>query len=589
MVQKLIEILNKQLKPIFKKCGEFSIKKENILGVVLKDNEIQIIELLKKKSSWFAKGYTYQQIAGIGKDQDIFSASTYLSDQVKNALDSINSKVTDVSISINSSNVQNYNLQTPLMPTEELKEVVSGGGFWEQFDETPDSLEESYTSYQVISRDEELEVMNISLLTIEKKLADVYVNIFRLAGLNPVILDIGPMTQINAIAAAIGKENFDTPVAIFNYTKSSSYLTVASNSGFSITDINIVEADQVLLDTIEEIDEVTSEFWDEIFERLASQIKQGLIEFETKYECDPISLITVATDKTKTNNLFVGLEKQLGELVIKSYDPEESITFGDNEKKYLDSLSSKSETMECIGAGVRKLNAFEVNYEEEIYNHNLLPRAEQLKINKKSTVFAKYCYCLSLAIFLVGAIHLISFKFLKILENDGVITQLKGVIEQVKSNETIVKGYKGKASRISKDVQSLQAFGENKKTTAEIFNSLAINVPESIRLTSFKIREQRNVVIEGVSKEDASIVNMFDLFSASKVVELAKLGAIEGITEEERKQLYTEAGKPEPASIPKEMISKKFTINLTLRAMDGEIFDDIKKVKQFKKSAKIKR
>ena len=589
MVQKLIEILNKQLKPIFKKCGEFSIKKENILGVVLKDNEIQIIELLKKKSSWFAKGYTYQQIAGIGKDQDIFSASTYLSDQVKNALDSINSKVTDVSISIDSSNVQNYNLQTPLMPTEELKEVVSGGGFWEQFDETPDSLEEFYTSYQVISRDEELEVMNISLLTIEKKLADVYVNIFRLAGLNPVILDIGPMTQINAIAAAIGKENFDTPVAIFNYTKSSSYLTVASNSGFSITDINIVEADQVLLDTIEEIDDVTSEFWDEIFERLASQIKQGLIEFETKYECDPISLITVATDKTKTNNLFVGLEKQLGELVIKSYDPEESVTFDDNEKKYLDSLSNKSEIMECIGAGVRKLNAFEVNYEEEIYNHNLLPRAEQLKINKKSTVFAKYCYCLSFIIFLVGAIHLIPFKFLKILENDGVITQLKGVIEQVKSNETIVKGYKGKASRISKDVQSLQAFGENKKTTAEIFNSLAINVPESIRLTSFKIREQRNVVIEGVSKEDASIVNMFDLFSASKVVELAKLGAIEGITEEERKQLYTEAGKPEPTSIPKEMISKKFTINLTLRAMDGENFDDIKKVKQFKKSAKIKR
>ena len=155
MVQKLIEILNKQLKPIFKKCGEFSIKKENILGVVFKDNEIQIIELLKKKSSWFAKGYTYQQIAGIGKDQDIFSASTYLSDQVKNALDSINSKVTDVSISINSSNVQNYNLQTPLMPTEELKEVVSGGGFWEQFDETPETLEGYETSYQVMSRNTE--------------------------------------------------------------------------------------------------------------------------------------------------------------------------------------------------------------------------------------------------------------------------------------------------------------------------------------------------------------------------------------------------------------------------------------------------
>ena len=51
MVQKLIEILNKQLKPIFKKCGEFSIKKENILGVVFKDNEIQIIENVRIQSN----------------------------------------------------------------------------------------------------------------------------------------------------------------------------------------------------------------------------------------------------------------------------------------------------------------------------------------------------------------------------------------------------------------------------------------------------------------------------------------------------------------------------------------------------------
>ena len=585
MVKKVIDILNQQLKPIFKKCGKFDLKKEKLLGVSFKESEIQIIELLKKKDSWFANGYTYQKIAGIGKDQDIYSASTYLSDQIKNVLDSINSKATDVVISIDSLNTKNYNLQIPAMTSDELQDIVLSENFWEQFDETPESLEEFYTSYQIISTDEELEVMNVSLLTIEKKLAEVYINIFRLAGLNPIILDINPMSQINAIAAAIGKENFDTPVAIFNYTKENSYLTVASNKGFSITDINTVEADQVLLETIEEIDDITSEFWDEIFERLASQIKQGLIEFETKNECEPISLITVATNKSKTKNLFIGLEKQLGEVVIKNYDPEESVTFNDSEKKYLDSLSNKSEIIDCVGAGVRRLNPFDVDYEDEIYSHNLLPRANQLKINRKSGTFAKYCYYLSAAIFLIGAIHLIPFKFLKIAENNSTISKLKGVIEEVKANETLVKAYRGKVSKISKDVESLKAFGENKKTTSEIFNSLATNVPKSIRITSFKISEQRKVIIEGVSKEDSSIITMFDAFSESQAVSLAKLANLQELTEADRKQLYTESGKPEPISIPKEMISKKFTINLTLRAIEGEVFDDIKKVKQFKKLA----
>ena len=85
----ITELLNKNLEPIFQKLGKISLNGEKILGVAFKDNEIQLIELVYKKKTWQVKDYTYQQIAGIGKDQDIYSASTYLSDQVKNCLDSI--------------------------------------------------------------------------------------------------------------------------------------------------------------------------------------------------------------------------------------------------------------------------------------------------------------------------------------------------------------------------------------------------------------------------------------------------------------------------------------------------------------------
>ena len=586
MANKITEIFNKQLEPIFKKIGKIDLKREKILGVSFKDNEIQIVDLISKKGSWLVNGYTYQQIAGIGKDQDIYTASTYLGDQLRNVLDSVNSKAKDAVITLEASNVKTYNLQIPIMDLADLHEAVMVGGFWEQFDDTPETLEDLETSYQVVSTNDELGVMNISLLTIETKLAEAYINIFKLAGLSPIILDINPMSQVNAMAAAIGKENFDTPVAIFNYTKDSSYLTVASKKGFSITDINIVEADQVLLGTIEEIKDVTTEFWDEIFDRLASQIKQGLIEFETQYECDRISLINVVTDNAQTKNLFIGLEKQLEEVVIKSYDPEESITFANNEKKYLDALSNKSQIINCIGAGVRRLNSFNADYENEIYSHNLLPRAHQLKINRKSNTFAKYCYSFSFVILLIGLIHILPFKLLKIIENNNIIVSYQGLMKDAEQKKTLAKAYQLKAQKIEGQALMLKSFGENKKTTTEILSSLTKNVPEDIRLTNFKISNQKDIVINGISKADNSIIQMFDAFSASKGVEKAKLVTIIGFTEEDRKQLYAQPGKTNPVSIPNEMISKKFTINLTLSSIDGEVFDNAKKIAQYKKNKK---
>ena len=572
----ITELLNKNLEPIFQKLGKISLNGEKILGVAFKDNEIQLIELIYKKKIWQVKDYTFQQIAGIGKDQDIYSASTYLSDQIKNCLDSIDTKTKDVAITLGRLSSTIYNLQIPLMDPKDLAETVSLGGFWEQFDETPESLEEFETSYQIISSNEELGVMNVTLVTIEKKLVEAYVNIFRLAGLNPIIIDINPASQINALYASLGKEGFDSPVAIFNYSKDNSYLTIASNKGLNISDINIVEADQVLLDTIEEVDDVTTEFWDEIFDRLASQIKQGLVEFETQHECEPISLIHVVTDKSKTKNLFTGLEKQLGEVVIKTYDPEESITFGDDEKKYLDALPNKSKTINCIGAGLRKLNAYNVANENQMYDFNLLPRASQLKINRKANSFSKYCFAISFFVFLIGGTHLISTSLFTILDNSSKITQLSGITQDIQSKEKLIQAYQGKVGKISGNVATANYFGENKKTTAEFIASLSTNVPKNVRLTKFEISEKRNISIDGVAKDDQSIIEMIDKFTEAEIVQEAKLNNVVNFTEEDRSQLYAQKGKAAPENIPNEDITKKFSATIAMAPIEGEKFDNFK-------------
>ena len=81
------------------------------------------------------------------------------------------------------------------MDDESLIEATSLGGFWDQFDETPESLDEFETSYSVVNTNEEIGVMDVVLVTMEKKFVEAYSNIFRLAGYNPVVIDLAPFSH----------------------------------------------------------------------------------------------------------------------------------------------------------------------------------------------------------------------------------------------------------------------------------------------------------------------------------------------------------------------------------------------------------
>jgi type IV pilus assembly protein PilN len=578
MTSKFVEFINKSLDPVFKKLGKSNLNKENILGIFFQDNEIEIANIKKKKNTWLVNDYTYQKIEGIGKDQDIYSASTYLADQIKNVLDSIKIKSKDAAITLDYSATKNYNLQIPLMADKELQESVAIGGFWDQFDETPENLDEFETSYQIMSKNEELGVMNVILFTIEKKLVEAYVNIFRLAGINPVIIDIAPASQMNALLTAVGQEGFETPMVIFHYEQDKNYISIASNKSFAITEININEADQVLLDTIEEIEDVTTEFWDEIFERLATQIKQALIEYETRYEFQPISLMQVVTDRNRTKNLLIGLEKNLTDVIVKLYDPTESMEFSKDAEKFLDALPNKSKMINCLGAGLRKLNAFEVDNPNEKFSFNLLPRAQQLKINRKSSAIARGSFMLSFSIFILAVAHLVPFKLVQIANNNTAINNFKNIIEDIDSKDGLIQAYEGKIANIDTENSKLKIFGENKKTVYEMINSLEEVVPKNIRLTNFKLIGKSSIEISGVSKDAASPSKMIDNFkSLTNLVEEATLSDLSTFTEQDRIQLYAPVSgqsAPDKSLIPNEGISQKFNITLAMKPTDGEVFDD---------------
>ena len=575
MIDKIGPPIAKVFSPITKLIGKNHSKKEKVIGVVFRDKYIQAAEISFKKGICKVDNFSNQQIAGIGEDQDFLAATTYLSDQVKNALDSIKTKTKDIAVSLDTTKAQIYNLQIPFMDDESLIEATSLGGFWDQFDETPESLDEFETSYSIVSSNEELGVMDVVLVTLEKKFVEAYSNIFRLAGYNPVVIDLAPFSNMNAQGLLLGKEGFETPNVLLNYTKDEKSITICSNKGFQYSELNIIEADQVLLDTVEEVESVETEFWDEIFERLGSQIKQYLVEYETKYEFDPISIISIITDKKKIKNVSKGIERQLGDVVVKTYDPEDSIEFSDDAKKYIDSLSNKSLASEAIGIASRKLNSFNLPT-DEIMSVNLLSNFNQVKINRRSKTLGNFCLMISM-IFVLGFIgHVMPFKILKLLDNSSKLSAANDLKDDLEGKKNLLKGYNAKIAKIKKDTETAASFGSNLKTTANLYANLNEIVPKDIRLTTFAIEEKNNILFSGVAMNDQAVVNMMDNFANNEVVNDTKIEALVEFSKEDRLALYTDEGQPEPKEeeLPKEKITKKFNSRISLKPIKNEVFDD---------------
>ena len=205
-------------------------------------------------------------------------------------------------------------------------------------------------------------------------------------------------------------------------------------------------------------------------------------------------MVTIVTDRTKTKNISKGIERQLGDVVVKNYNPEDSIEFSNDAKKYIDSLGNKSLASEAIGIASRKLNSFNLET-NEIMSINLLSNFNQVKINRRSKSLGNFCLVISM-FFILGFVgHVLPFKILKILNNSSKLTAAATLQEDLESKNSLLQGYNAKVAKIKGDTRIAASLGSNLKTTANLYASLTNIVPKNVRLTSFGIEEKNRYFI----------------------------------------------------------------------------------------------
>ena len=244
---------------------------------------------------------------------------------------------------------------------------------------------------------------------------------------------------------------------------------------------------------------------------------------------------------------------------------------------------------ESLGIALRKVNPFEIN-SHEMFSLNLLPRSNQLKINRKSLVLGKTCLAFASFFVFITLAHLLPFKIPQILANTNRINEIKTFNEDIESKTNILNGYGAKVSQLQSKTENIIGLGSNILTTATVYQELNEKTPENVRFVSLKVSDKDQIIIAGVAKDDQSVVEMMNNLTTLNSVTETKIETLIGLSEEDRIALYTTEGEAAPKleDLPQETISKKFTISLKLNSVEGEKFDDKKIYAELVKRTKKK-
>jgi type IV pilus assembly protein PilM len=170
-------------------------KKANFLGFDLSKKSIKIVELEHKGEKPTLVTYGGMEISSFSLDSATPRVMQELVQAINNTLTKARVSTRDVVASLPPQNVFNSVLQVPKVSDRELPEAVK----WEAKQNIPAPLEDVIIDWQKVGEDQKTKKLEIYVIAAPKNLVQKYLEIYKLAGLNPLALEIDPLALVRSL------------------------------------------------------------------------------------------------------------------------------------------------------------------------------------------------------------------------------------------------------------------------------------------------------------------------------------------------------------------------------------------------------
>ena len=517
--------LKSKFESFFKsKLGKSSVQGEEILGVELANTEIRLVQVSSNKANQWVLDKFHIHPVDVSDDSAPIENADKFSEELRLAIQKYKISSPNVAISIPVTSAIIRVVTAPLMKDDELNKAIETNSLWENLVQLTDSLEDYSIFHQVINRNQKDNTMDI--LFVASKLTDInsYTSIIKNAGLNPVIIDVkcfalkSAVDQSNQLTNKFDDANF---TAVLEFGLDENYLMILYDNNPIITDIFIRGQDRKILQESQNAEEKEG-----LVRRYATQVKQAIQDFETKYE-KRIRNIKVVSDVNNIEDYLGSFRKILMNVGFNTFDPIEGLKIPSQYQQVLDSKPNRSYLSTAVGLAFRKLDVFGYyKFVTAVKNINLLPDRSNVMRQKKMKAISGFAFKGITAA--VAGIYLLLFglSFWNIFSYNAKLKQY----ENVKAEHTKILKEKKIVSNelglINTSLKLSRTLSSNKELTYRILAQVASSVPNRVRFDQVEFNGTTRLTIQGVAASDQDILKFIDNLGKQKLVEQASLSSM---------------------------------------------------------------
>ena len=349
---------------------------QDIVGIDISHSYVRTIGLKKKNKKW-----SLHKISTKVLDES-YENDEKRNEAIVNLLKTIKleqkfeTENAAISLPVNAAIVQV--IQIPYLDEKELKEATDNGSLWEASIEMPGDQSEYSIFWQTIRKDREKNML--SLLFVASRIAEIEKNcdLVRRAGFDPLIVDVRCFALRNILKTYEESESTKTQVFI-EISGTENYAVCMHDSLPFIYDIYVSDADTTALI------EGGKGLNDELFDRLASQIRTSLTAFIKQSGVPGLEKVQVTSSLSHAEKFFERLKKEIVEYKVVPIDPFTFVQIPPQQKGRVDTEKNHSSLAVALGLATRQLDVFGYyKFVTAVSNINLLPdREDRIKKEKK--------------------------------------------------------------------------------------------------------------------------------------------------------------------------------------------------------------
>ena len=496
------------------------VQQEDVVGVDIMPGYIRIAEIEQDRKTWTITRIGYRYVEDQIDATDLENSPEDYADKLQQVLRSNKITTTSAAVSIPVSSAIIRVISIPLMSDEELQEAVDTDSLWENVVQLPDALDQYSVFHQVITRNPKENMMDILFVASKLDDIDLYMRIVRLAGLNPVVVDVRCFSLRNALDL---KKNIDSkyPIALLEFGPFENYLLVLFNDSPFIAEIYVSELDKekyLSLSSSSMQDDESRK----MFERYALQVSQVISTYQSKYKTE-IKKIFLTSTLSSISEAVDQLKSHLTGIEVDAFNPITDIQVPENILKKITAEPNTSMFAPVLGLATRKLDIFGYyQYQVGVNNINLLPNREQVKAKEKAKKLAKIGTIFGVLL----VITIAGWSFIKAHEDteavDSQLTEYYALAQDRDEKQFELDELNRQITELSGLLEVSSDIHSNQQFMNAVLVHINNSVIDGISLTSINYADGV-VTIIGNSLNDHNIIEFNSRLDSSSLIDRASL------------------------------------------------------------------